>query len=60
MILALIREQGWCSRKQIEEKLGISERSANGLLAGLEAQGLIRREGEGKGVRYFLSSPERP
>ena len=57
VVLALIREQGWCSRKQIEEKLGISERSANRLLAGIEAKGLIRREGEGKGVRYFATSP---
>ena len=57
VVLALIREQGWCSRKQIEEKLGISERSANRLLAGIEAKGLIRREGEGKAVRYFAVSP---
>jgi DNA-binding transcriptional ArsR family regulator len=59
VVLALIREQGWCSRKQIEEKLGISERSANRLLAAIEAKGLIRREGEGKGVRYFLATPDR-
>ena len=50
--LALIREQGSVSRKQIEEKFGISARSANRLLAELEGQGLIRREGEGKGIRY--------
>ncbi len=56
--LALIREQGSVSRKQIEEKFKLSERSANRLLAGLEADGLIRREGEGKGIRYVPAGPK--
>jgi hypothetical protein len=57
--LAMIREDGSVSRKQIEEKFNISERSANRLLVGLKADGLIRREGEGRGIRYFPVSSDR-
>lgn len=52
-VVALIREKGSLSRKQIEEEFEISARSANRLLAELEADGLIRREGDGRGSRYF-------
>jgi len=53
-ILAYVREHGSIKREECQQLLGITRDQARYLLGKMWRQGLIRREGERKGTRYFL------
>lgn len=52
LVLDLITAKGQVTRRDVMEKLGISESTANRLLQGLEDRQLVRRMGEGRGIYY--------
>ncbi|MFA7160039.1 MAG: MarR family transcriptional regulator [Kiritimatiellia bacterium] len=54
IVLDMISAQGQVTRRDIVEKMNISERTASRFLQGMEDKGLVRREGQGRGIYYIL------
>lgn len=52
LVLDLITAKGQVTRRDVMEKLGVSDNTANRLLQGLESRKLVRRMGEGRGSYY--------
>lgn len=53
-ILSLLRQKNGITRAELEEKLGLSSRSVNRLLASMLESSLIKQEGSGKATNYKL------
>ncbi|MFA7159323.1 MAG: winged helix-turn-helix domain-containing protein [Kiritimatiellia bacterium] len=54
IVLDLIASNGQASRRDVVEKLNVSERTASRLLQSMETNGLILHKGEGRGIYYIL------
>ena len=52
LVLDMITANGQVTRREVMEKLNVSDNTANRLLQGLEARKLIQRKGEGRGSYY--------
>lgn len=46
------------TRKEVEDALGVAQKTAGDYLRELEQRGVLRREGSGRNVRYFANYPE--
>ena len=53
-VLAYVREHGSIKREECQRLLGITKDQARYLLGKMWRQGLLRKEGERKGTRYYL------
>lgn len=53
-VIALARKQGSFTRKEIEEKLGISQTTCGRLIRRMVEEGQITQEGKGKNSHYAL------
>jgi len=51
-VMAIIQTQGRVTRRQVMDALGLSESSAKRLLVEMIGLGIIRAEGEGRGLYY--------
>lgn len=54
LILDLLAAKGQVTRREVMEKLGVSDNTANRLLTVLENKKLVRRMGQGRGSYYLL------
>ena len=54
-ILDMIKASGQITRRDIMEKMGVSDSTANRLLQGMEAKKMVRRMGEGRGIYYVIA-----
>lgn len=54
LILDLLAAKGQITRRDVMEKLGVSDNTANRLLQAMEARNLVRRMGEGRGSYYVI------
>lgn len=53
-MIALTKQRGFITRKEIEILLGIGQPSCGRLLKKMIENGLLIQEGKGKNTRYFL------
>lgn len=54
-VLALVAHHGQITARQIASKLGITERSVHRIISGLEAEGYIERNRDGRLNRYEVN-----
>ncbi len=55
-VIALAKEQGTFTRKDVEKALGISQTTCGRLLKRMVGNGQIIQEGRGKNTHYHLSN----
>lgn len=52
LVLDMIAAKGQVTRREVMERLNVSDNTANRLLQEMEARKLIQRKGEGRGSYY--------